>query len=142
MAGGSGSIHFFGYKYPNSDLDMEDWRSRDHFWDLQRYAHEFFTRWLPFWQMSHADSLTPDEADYVFAKAGEIYADYAPDGGSPRLNLSRAGGAFEVKWYDPRAGGGLRDGTVRTVRAGGTVSLGEAPEERSKDWAILVRKVK
>jgi hypothetical protein len=32
MAGGSGTIFFFGYKYPNGDLDCEDWRSRDHPW--------------------------------------------------------------------------------------------------------------
>ena len=55
MAGGSGSVFFFGYRYPNSDLDMEDWRSRDHFWDLQRYAHEFFINYLPFHKMRHAE---------------------------------------------------------------------------------------
>jgi len=142
MAGGSGSIHFFGYKYPNSDLDMEDWRSRDHFWDLMRYAHEFFTRYLPFHQMTQANHLAGGR-HWVFAKPGEVYAIYLPEGGSAELDLRGApGSAFEVKWYDPRFGGDLQNGTVRTVPGGGRVQLGEAPKEREKDWAVLVRKAK
>lgn len=142
MAGGSGSIHFFGYKYPNSDLDLEDWRSRDHFWDLMRYAHEFFTRYLPFHQMAQANHLTGGR-HWAFAKPGEVYAIYLPEGGSTELDLRGApGSTFEVKWYDPRFGGDLQNGTVRTVSGGSRVQLGEAPKEREKDWAVLVRKAK
>jgi hypothetical protein len=140
MAGGSGSIHFFGYKYPHSDLDMEDWRSRDHFWDLQRFAHEFFKTYLPFHQMSSADTLTPDPNDYVFAKPGEVYAVYLPDGGSAELNLKGVTGNFEVKWYDPRNGGALKTGSVPGVTGGKQVSIGEAPEDKQKDWAVLIRR--
>lgn len=140
MAGGAGSIFFFGYKYPHSDLDMEDWRSRDHFWDLQRYAHEFFTRYLPFYQMRHADALTPDPNDYVFAKPGEVYAIYLPEGGSPELDLTGVSGQFEVKWYDPRRGGALQDGAVRSVAGGRRVPIGAPPKEKTKDWAVLVRR--
>ncbi len=110
MAGGSGTVFFFGYAHPNSDLDMEDWRSRDHFWDLLRYAHEFFTRYLPFHEMRHADELTPDSSDFVFAKPGEVYAVYLPDGRPAELDLTGATGEFEVKWYDPRFGGELQEG--------------------------------
>jgi hypothetical protein len=142
MAGGSGTIFFFGYKYPHSDLDMEDWRSRDHFWDLLRYAHEFFIRYLPFHQMRHANDLTPDPADYVYAKRGETYAVYRPEGGSAELDLSGVSGAFEVKWYDPRHGGELQNGTVTTIEGGARRSLGMPPKEASKDWAILIRRPK
>ncbi len=141
MAGGSGTVFFFGYAYPDSDLDMEDWRSRDHFWDLLRYAHEFFTRYLPFQEMRHDDGLTPDPNDFVFAKPGEVYAVYLPEGGGPELDLSGAHGTFEVKWYDPRSGGGLQDGTVRRVDAGARRDLGEAPNEGAKDWTVLVRRL-
>ncbi|MBI4908110.1 MAG: DUF5060 domain-containing protein [Acidobacteria bacterium] len=142
MAGGAGSIHFFGYKYPNSDLDMEDWRSRDHFWDLMRHAHEFFTRYLPFHEMRRANEVTGAANQWVFAKPGEVYAIYLPEGGTTELELPWPGSTFEVKWYDPRFGGELQDGTVRTVAGGRRVQLGEAPKERSKDWAVLVRKVR
>ncbi|WP_321477972.1 DUF5060 domain-containing protein [uncultured Paludibaculum sp.] len=139
MAGGSGSVYFFGYAYPDSDLDLEDWRSRDHFWDLLHYAHDFFTRYLPFQQMRHDDTLTANADDYVFAKRGEVYAVYLPNGGSAGLDLSAAQGLFEVKWYDPRFGGQLQNGSVRAVQGGGIRSLGAPPNEPTKDWAVLVR---
>jgi hypothetical protein len=139
MAGGSGTVFFFGYAYPNSDLDMEDWRSRDHFWDLLRYAHEFFTRFLPFHEMGPADELTPDPRDFVFAKRNAVYAVYLPDGGTARLDLTEEAGTFDVQWYDPRSGGELQDGTVRTVIGGGLRALGDAPRDRARDWAVLVR---
>jgi hypothetical protein len=141
MAGGSGPVFFFGYAHPNSDLDMEDWRSRDHFWDLLRYAHEFFTRFLPFNRMDHADGLTPNPEDFVLARRGEVYAVYLPNGGSAELDLSGSSGDFEVRWYDPRWGGELQRGTVERVRGGGRRELGEAPQDRLEDWAVLVKRV-
>ncbi|MGH9163718.1 MAG: DUF5060 domain-containing protein [Vicinamibacteraceae bacterium] len=139
MAGGSGSVFFFGYDAPHGDLDMEDWRSRDHFWDLHRYAHEFFTRYLPFHEMSNANGLTTAPDDFVFAKAGEIYAIYLPNGGTTELDLSAANGTFDVRWYDPRHVGGLQQGSVNQVEGGGRAALGLAPTDRASDWAVLVR---
>ena len=140
MAGGSGSVFFFGYAHRNSDLDMEDWRSRDHFWDLQRYAHDFFTRYLPFHQMKHYGDLTTKADDWVFAKPGDVYAIYLPDGGTTELDLSGVSAGFEVKWYDPRHGGELLNGSVRSVQGGGRRNLGEAPKDKSMDWTVLVRR--
>ena len=140
MAGGSGAVFFFGYRYPNSDLDMEDWRSRDHLWDLQRYAHEFFMKYLPFHKMRHAEQLTPAPNDLVFAQQGEVYAVYLPDGGTTELDLTGAKGAFEVKWFDPRLGGVLQNGSVVQIQGGAKRALGNPPNEPGKDWAILVRR--
>lgn len=140
MAGGSGTIFFFGYGRPESDLDLEDWRSRDHFWDLLRYAHEFFTQYLPFHEMKHDDGLTPSTDDFVYAKRGEIYAIYLPEGGATELDLTGAKGDFEVKWYNPRFGGPLLDGPVKTVAGGARRSLGVPPNDREHDWAVLVRR--
>lgn len=141
MAGGSGAIFFFGYAHPNSDLDLEDFRSRDHFWDLQRHAHDFFQRYLPFHEMKPADRLTAAGDQLVFAKAGEVYAIYLPNGGSPELDLSSVSGRFRVQWYDPRHGGDLVEGTTHTIQGGGRRSLGEAPHDQHLDWAVLVRRV-
>jgi hypothetical protein len=87
------------------------------------------------------DELTPDPRDFVLAKKNEIYAIYLPDGGTAWLDLTSASVTFEVKWYDPRFGGELQDGTIRSIEGGGMRALGEAPGERSKDWAVLVRRV-
>ncbi len=140
MAGGFGPMLF--YIESNDDLNCEDFRSRDHLFDLMRYAHEFFIRYLPFHQMRHSDGLTPAPNDYVFAKEGEVYAIYLPEGGSVELNLAAAKGAFEVKWHDPRFGGELQDGTVRRIEGGGLRALGSPPKNPSQDWAVLVRRIR
>jgi hypothetical protein len=138
MAGGTGVMFFF--TDPIGDLNMEDYRTRDHLFDLIDYARQFFVKYLPFAEMHHADALTPLPNDYVFAKPGEVYAVYLPAGGTTTLDLSKASGTFEVKWYNPRTGGALQDGTVRTIQGGGSRALGNAPSDVSQDWAVLVRK--
>ena len=50
MAGGFGVEWYFGYDSPNSDLSCQDFRSRDLFWDQNRYALQFFKQ-IPFWEM-------------------------------------------------------------------------------------------
>lgn len=139
MAGGTGVMFFF--TDPIGDINMEDYRSRDHLFDLIDYARQFFVKYLPFAEMHHADDLTPLPNDYVFAKPDAVYAVYLPDGGTTTLDLSGASGTFDVRWYNPRTGGDLQDGTVRTIDGGGKRGLGEAPSDASKDWAVLIRKV-
>jgi hypothetical protein len=138
MAGGFGTIFFFGYRYPNSDLDCEDWRSRDHLWDLMRHAHEFFTRYLPFAEMNHDDGLISAAGAHVFAKRGEVYAVYLPQGGAAELDLNGVEGNFDVRWHDPRTGGELQRGSVPTISGGGKRALGAPPQAPGQDWAVLV----
>lgn len=138
MAGGTGTMFFF--TDPIGDLNMEDYRSRDHLFELIHYAQDFVTKYLPFTRMKHADELTPAANDYVLAKPGDTYAVYLPAGGTTTLDLSGAAGAFEVKWYNPRTGGALQNGSVRTVQGGGVRALGNAPSDGTNDWAVLVRK--
>jgi len=138
LAGGSGVAFFF--TGAQGDLSVEDYRTRDHLFDLERYAHDFVTNYLPFTEMRHADDLTPASNDYVLAKPGEVYAVYLPEGGTTTLDLSGASGTFEVKWYDPRKGGELQDGSVGSVEGGGSRPLGTAPAEPSSDWTVLVRR--
>jgi hypothetical protein len=138
MAGGTGTMFFF--TEPNGDGNCEDFRSRDNLFDLMHYAHDFVTRYLPFERTAHHDELTPAADDYVLAAPGEIYAVYLPNGGTTELDLAGATGTFEVKWFNPRNGGELQDGTVRTLEGGGRRALGTAPADVTEDWAVLVRK--
>lgn len=138
MAGGTGTMFFF--TDPIGDINMEDYRSRDHLFDLIRYAHDFVATYLPFTEMRHADELTPLANDYVFAKPDQVYAVYLPNGGTTTLDLTGATGTFEVKWYNPRTGGALQNGTVRTIEGGSARVLGEAPKDATSDWAVLIRK--
>jgi hypothetical protein len=56
------------------------------------------------------------------------------------LNLNGASGGFDVRWFDPRNGGGLQSGSVTSVTGGGSRSLGNPPSATTSDWVALVFK--
>jgi hypothetical protein len=145
MAGGAGVEYYFGYQLPENDLVCEDWRSRDKTWDYCRIALEFFhAHKVPFWEMQNANALIGntknDNSKFCFARAGELYLVYLPTGGTTDLDLGGANGAFSVKWFNPRTGGALSDGPVKSVTGGGKVSLGHPPADANEDWLVVVRK--
>jgi len=137
MAGGAGVEWYFGYKYAHNDLNCEDWRSRDLLWDQTRHALNFFKKYVPFTEMQSADDLTDNPDDYVFAKNGHTYVVYLPNVVETNINLTGINTKFKVKWYNPRIGGGLKKGTVRTIKAGKNKSIG-FPPTRDKDWVALL----
>lgn len=145
MAGGAGNEYYFGYKFDENDIVCQDWRSRDQSWDYCRIAIEFFhENKIPFWQMDNADALVgnPDHSNskYCFAKPDSVYLVYLPDGGSSDLDLSSAGGSFEVRWFNPRQGGSLQKGSIESVSGGDSVSLGQPPAEKEQDWLAIIRR--
>ncbi len=144
MAGGGGVEYYFGYKHPQNDLVCQDFRSRDQSWDYGRFAVNFFRdQKIPFWEMSSADSLVGNAENtnsrYCFAKKGELYLVYLPTGGSSQLDLADTQRKFTVSWFNPRTGGSLADGSVKSVDGGREVSLGDPPSDRDQDWLVMVR---
>jgi len=139
MAGGAGVEWYFGYKFAHNDLNCEDWRSREHLWEMTGYALEFFHKYLPFTEMSHHDELTSAKDDHCFAKPGQIYVIYLPAGGTTHLDLGSSSASFSVEWYNPRAGGPLRRGSVAEVTGPGPVAIGHPPQTTDKDWVALLK---
>ena len=139
MAGAGGVEWYFGWMTPPNDLNAEDWRSRETMWQQSAVAHDFFKQ-LDYTAMRHADELLEYSNDYCFAKPGDTYAVYLVDGGTAKLDLRDVDGQFTVRWYNPRIGGTLQEGTVKTVRGGNWVKIGKAPSEVGEDWAVLVRR--
>ncbi|MFL1897193.1 polysaccharide lyase [Aquimarina sp. 2-A2] len=141
LAGGWGNEWYFGYQNAHSDLSLQDFRSRDTWWDYGRHAIRFFEITdLPLTQMRNNNSLSSSSNDYCYAKQGEAYVVYLKNGGSTNLNLNGQSGQFAVKWYDPRNGGNLKNGSVTSVNGGGNRSLGSAPNNGGQDWIILITK--
>jgi hypothetical protein len=140
FAGAAGVEWYMGYEYPNNDLNCEDWRARDHMWDLTRIALDFMQEHLPFSEMHHADELTSLPTDYVFAKPGEIYAVYLPKGENVRLHLEEHSAIFTVRWFNPRTGGELETGSRNAIAGPGVKSLGNPPADPGKDWVALIRR--
>jgi hypothetical protein len=139
MAGGAGVEWYFGYAYPHDDLDCEDWRSREAMWNQTRHALTFFQTQLPFWQMKSADGLTSSSSDYAFAQEGQTYAVFLPSGGTTNLDLGTCTGTYTVKWYDPRNGGALQNGSVTSIHGPGSVTIGSPPSSTSSDWVALIK---
>ncbi|WP_198931814.1 DUF5060 domain-containing protein [Labilibacter marinus] len=139
MAGGWGTEWYFGYKHAHSDLSCEDYASRDLFWDQGKIALDFFSdNNIPFWEMESHDEMVADKGDYGFAKPGEIYVFYLKKGTS-KVDLSTASGKLKVMWFNPRTGGDLKKGKIKTVKAGAEVDLGQPPVADGKDWVAVVR---
>ena len=140
MAGGYGVEWYFGYASPNSDLTCQDFRSRDLFWDQNRYALHFFNNYIPFWEMEPRDDLiVSKEVAYCMAKEDSVYVIYTEANSSRiKLNLGESHKSFEIKWFDPRNGGNLQEGSITSVKASGIVELGVPPSQKDKDWVLLV----
>ena len=139
MAGAWGIEWYFGYDYAHFDLNCEDYASRDLFWDQCRIANDFF--WdneIPFWDMHSHDELVLNEDDYGFAKLGEVYVFYLKNG-TAKVDLSTLPKKSKVFWYNPREGGKLKKGSVRSVEPGSSVDLGFAPKDKDKDWVVVIR---
>ena len=145
LAGGAGVEYYFGYQLPQNDLGCEDWRSRNRSWEYCRVALDFFRdQKVPFWEMQNADELIGndkhDNSKYCFAKPGELYLVYLPQGGTTEIDLRGASGTFFVHWFDPRHGGPLVTGSARETRGGERVLLGPPPQDAGEDWLIVLRK--
>jgi hypothetical protein len=145
MAGGAGVEYYFGYRLPENDLKCEDWRSRDQSWDYCRIALSFFKEnAVPFWEMANADALVGnpqnDNRRYCLAKTNVIYVVYLPQGGTSELDLGASAGKFKVRWFNPRLGGKLQTGSVKTIQGPGNNALGQPPSDPDQDWTVLIRR--
>ena len=145
MAGGAGVEYYFGYQLPENDLICEDFRSRDRSWDYCRIALEFFpANKIPFWEMRNADALignaNNNNSKFCLAKSGKLYLVFLPNGGTTELELAGAEGSYSVNWFNPRTGGALQSGSVKSVKGGREVNLGFPPADATEDWLAVIRK--
>ena len=141
LAGAWGNEWYFGYHHDHSDLSLQDFRSRDKWWDYTRYALQFFDMAnLPLTKMRNNNGLSSDKNSYCFAQPGQAYVVYLKNGGTTKLNLNGQSGTYQVKWFDPRNGGNLKNGSVTKVNGGTDRSLGNAPNNGKQDWVILITK--
>ena len=136
MGGGAGVEWYFGYQGTFGDVQSEDWTVAEPLWNMTRYAMDFFQTYLPFDEMEPANALTSSTSDYCFAKAGQVYAVYLPNGGT--TNISLPSGSYQIRWFDPRNGGSLQNGTITETSGPGDVPVGYAPVNTTLDWVVYI----
>lgn len=150
MSGGSGVEWYFGYANPHTDLNCEDWRSREQLWTITNHALTFFREHCDLGAAEQSHELLADAEGYCLttrsnasnSKVGSGYVLYLLQATSkdqqPKLNLADVTGQFEVQWYDPLTGGDLQQGSVQSVAGGEVVPLGLPPGNAEQDWALLI----
>jgi len=139
MAGAWGCEFYFGYQYDHSDLTCQDFRSRASWWKYPRYALEFFkNNNIPVWEMDNNNALTDNSSDFVLAKPGIVYVIYLKSGGTANLDVGTKTVNLDIKWYNPRTGGTLQDGTKKAISGSGKQNIGQAPATTTDDWAVIV----
>lgn len=143
MAGAWGTEWYFGYKHPHSDLSCQDFRSRDLWWEQGKHCLDFFNNnQIPVGKMEPNDNLISSDGNYVLADEGKTYVVYLKNGEDSTLDLGNSHAEYDVFWYNPRKGGELQKGKIKTVTGPDKQSLGLPPvrKEREKDWVVLIRK--
>lgn len=145
MAGGAVVEYYFGYKLPENDLKMEDFRSRDRSWDFCRIALEFFhNHEVPFWEMTNADALVENEKSengkpWCLAKKGEVYVVFLPEGAeSASVDLSDVEGFFSVTSHHVE---NSPDAVGTALEAAGKGAFEfTKPDSAKGDTVLLIRK--
>jgi len=138
MAGAAGAEWYFGYRYPHNDLMCEDFRSRELWWKQTKIATNFFLINLPLAEMKTANELVNPSNAYCLAKPGQVYVVYLPKAEITELTVPE--GKYTIKWFNPRTGEKLLDGSLKTLIGGGKVPLGMPPVNEGKDWVVAVIK--
>jgi hypothetical protein len=145
LAGGSGVQYYFGLSYDESDLTLQNFRSRDALWDQSRHAVDFFTgNNVPFWDMHNSNDLVSEGSMCLADPNAETYVVYKKLGitGTVSINLPASGApTYTVHWYNPREGGILVTGTVESVQAGSQSDIGVPLTDPDFDWVALLKAV-
>ncbi len=134
LAGGAGVEYYSGYTDDDGDINGNDHRKRGDKYKDGGHALAFFNNYLQSYMidMVSSDGVTSDGNDYVFAKAGEVYAIYRPNGGTTAITVQGANNGYKVQWYNPRAGGALT--------AAQTLGNNLTAPDSTNDWVALVLK--
>jgi len=148
MAGGEGMDLYIAYDdYTYNDVSVENFRRMKKTLKYLVNAKDLFlkpavNKYLPY--MDSKNSLVgnngTDDWPYCIAREGNVYIIYkGASDDVPMLDLSGHAGEYSVKWWDPRKGGELQNGSITSVTGGESVNLGSPPTgNTSQSWAIAV----
>ncbi len=113
LSGGNYELHFkdiYGAVF-NSGGDVKI-TALEPMWDDMFRARQFLEQ-VPFAEMAASPQLVSSaDRNFCLAKPGSVYAVYLSTGGNASINLTNAGGEFQVQWYNPKTGERAEGGRV------------------------------
>ena len=138
MAGGAGVEWYFGYQYPNNDLNLEDFRSRENWYKQSALATRFMAQY-PLGDMVSMNELVNISDAYCFAKPGELYLVYLPENSNDAAIKLEGDKSYSVKWFNPRDGGEMQPGSIDSISGAGNNLIGNPPSDDERDWIVVIQ---
>jgi len=130
--GGGGNDWYFGYDNSRAidDIDCEDFRSRDKFWDYGKYALNFFYSYLPFQSMEPMDqNITNNGSNWLLGSITEKkYVAYLSKGGTATVSLPA--GSWKYRIYNPVTGEFTNQSTALVNQT--------LTSPNNNDWAFFI----
>jgi Putative collagen-binding domain of a collagenase len=104
----------------------------------------FYNNSVPFWDMSSENQLlgtTGSNGNWCLAQknTANVIVVYLREGGMDTIDLNHN---YTAKWYNPKTGGVLLDGSLTSLPMGNNTSIGSAPHNiPGQDWVVLLLRV-
>ncbi len=133
MAGGAGAELYIG---AGKDVQIDNMHPYSAYHIAAGKAAYFMQTHVPFHQMAPVTNFIPN--GWTLKNKNNCLL-YLKNGGSASILLPQ--GKYDIRWFDPRNGGGLKKGSKAKMQGGAKRSIGTAPNNTSKDWVVLIKKV-
>ena len=143
LAGGPGIEIYYGYQTGETDLSLQDHRSRSNMYDYMDIALTFFRTNIgnDIINWTNRDDLIGNpshngQGNFCFAKPGTSYIVFADSGSTVTLDLEAYTDVFDVQWFDPYTGSTTPGNTLNQSGAGGQQSIGTPPS--NNHWVAYI----
>jgi hypothetical protein len=89
--------------------------------------------------MVSMDEIVNKSGAYCYAMPGELYLVYLPANSNDVSIKLEGDKSYSVKWFNPREGGALQNGTKDSISQGGNKLIGNPPSNDQKDWVVVIQ---
>jgi len=137
MNGGSGPEWYFGNAYEHTDINCEDFRSRENMFIQSAVAKALFDK-IPVVRLLPDHDRLNRSGTYCMTLESKFHLVYIPDGLPVQIQLDVAG-TWTLGFYDPRLGGPIQNVRTFSITAPGPYLIDGLPD--SQDWVVgLIRR--
>lgn len=134
IIGAEGMKCYFGYNHQHNDIDCEDFRSRDQWWDYMRHLKSVFLQ-VPFWAMDYVPGIDPQSNDnWGMTDGQEWWLVYRSDGDA--LNLNLPAGTYQLDHYRVTDGAHQSGGSIS---AAGQTTITQS-QSSGQEWATVLHR--
>ncbi|MFV9550916.1 DUF5060 domain-containing protein [Algibacter sp. PT7-4] len=136
ITAGSAGIHYYSHK---SDITTDNYKLYEKYYERMRHAKYFIeNNHIPIHNLESNNAAI--NSGYLLTDFNKYYIAFLPKGGSKTINILNPG-EYSIKWFDPRNGGKLQNGSITNVSDGKDINLGQAPNSISLSWVVLLKKL-